>query len=116
MEKTPWLSLIPYDNNSKWWIASNNTYLPDSLSNSNQIVRAYYVMQDGNLHGSYYRYFYWLYGSNQRYFDVANKWYFDKPMSSMETGNIVVDTRTQQKYVVNDKFDNKFAKILEIAN
>ena len=112
MDENPWLSLIPNDN-SKWWIASKNIYLPDSLSNLNQIVRAYFIIQDGNVGGGYYRYFYWLYGSNQRYFDVDGKWYFDKPLSAMKTGDIVVETRIQQKYVVNDKFDNPYVKILE---
>ena len=33
----------------------------------------------------------------------------------IKTGDTVVDTRTQQKYIVNDKFDNPYVKILEIA-
>ena len=34
----------------------------------------------------------------------------------MKNGDIVVDMRNQQKYIVNDKFMNPFVKILEIAN
>ncbi len=113
MDEKPWLSLTPFDN-SKWWIASKNLYLPNSLSKTTQIVRAYYIIQDCNGYNSYYRYFYWFYENNQRLFDVDGKWYFDKPMSDMKTGDIVIETRTQQKYVVNDKFDNSFVKILEI--
>lgn len=115
MDEKPWLTLDPNDE-SRWWIASKNIYLPDSLSNLNQIVRGYFIIQDGNVGGSYYRFFYWLYGSNQRYFDVDSKWCFDVPMSEMKTGDIVVETRTQQKYVVNDKFKTPYVKILEIAN
>ena len=102
--------------NSKWWIASNNLYLQDNLSKTTQIVRAYYIMEDGNDYCSYFRYFYWIYGTCQRHFNVDNKWYFDKPMSVMKTGDIVVDMRTQQKYIVNDKFGKDFVKILEIIN
>ena len=31
MDEKPWLLLIPFDN-TKWWIASKNLYLPDNLS------------------------------------------------------------------------------------
>lgn len=113
MDEKPWLSLVPNDE-SKWWIASKNLYLPDSLSKLSQNVRAYYVMGDGNAGGSYYRYFYWYNGNNQRHFDVDGKWYFDKPMRDCNNGDIVVEIRTQQKYVVNDKFNNPYVKILEI--
>jgi hypothetical protein len=114
MDEKPWLSLSPNDE-SKWWIASKNLYLPDSLTNNNQIVKAYFIIQDGNMGGSYFRYFYWLYGSDQRYFDVNSKWLFDVPISNLKTGDTVVDARTQQKYIVNDKFNNPYVKILEIA-
>jgi hypothetical protein len=50
--------------------------------------------------------YYWFYGNNHCIFNVDVKWYFDKPMSDMKTG----DMQTQQKYIVNDKF----VKILEI--
>jgi hypothetical protein len=33
----------------------------------------------------------------------------------ISTSATVVDARTQQKYIVNDKFDNPYVKILEIA-
>lgn len=115
MEK-PWLSLIPYDNGVKWWIASKNIYLPGELTKSNQIVNAYFIKQSGNEYGSYFRYFYWIQNNNQRYFDVDSKWYFDVPMHNMKNGDIVIDMRNQQKYIVNDKFMNPFVKILEIAN
>ena len=114
MDEKPWLSLIPFDN-SKWWIASNNFYLPDGLTNLNQFPKAYFIIHDGNGYGSYFRYFYWFDGSNQRRFDVDGKWYFDVQMSDMKTGDTVVETRTQQKYIVNDKFNSPNVKILEIA-
>jgi hypothetical protein len=114
MDEKPWLSLIPFDN-TKWWIASKNLYLPDNLSKTTQIVRAYFIIHDGNGYSSYYRYFYWFYGNNQRHFDVDGKWYFDKPMCDCKNGDIVIETRTQQKYVVNDKFNNPYIKILEIS-
>lgn len=112
MDEKPWLSLDPFDD-SKWWIASKNLYFPDSL---NQIVRAYFIIQDCNIGGSYFRYFYWLYGSNQRYFDVDSKWHFDVPITQLKSGDTVVEMRTQQKYIVNDKHENSYVKILEIAN
>ena len=87
----------------------------DGLTNLNQFPRAYFIIQDCNIGGSYFRYFYWFDGSNQRRFDVDGKWHFDKPMSDMKTGDTVVETRTQQKYIVNNKFNSPYVKILEIA-
>jgi len=114
MDEKPWLTLIPYDN-TNWWITSKNLYFPDMLTKLTQNVNAYFIIKDCNSMGTtYYRYFYWLNGSNYRYLNVDNKWCFDEPMCNMKNGSIVVETWTQQKYIVNDKFDNPYVKILEI--
>ena len=115
MDEKPWLSLTP-DDESKWWIVSNNIYLSENLTNLTQIRRAYFIIQDCNMMGnSYFRYFYWLDGSNQRRFIIDSEWWFDVPISNMKTGDIGIETRTQQKYIVNDKFNNPYVKILEIV-
>ena len=114
MDEKPWLTLIPYDK-THWWITSKNLFFPDMLTKLTQIVNAYFIIQDCNsMGGTYYRYFYWFCDNNQRYLDVDSKWYFDEPMCNMKNGRIVVETRTQQKYIVNDKFDSPYFKILEI--
>ena len=115
MDEKPWLSLIPFDN-SKWWIASKNLFFPDMLTKLTKNVIAYFIIQDCNSMGRiYYRYFYWFCDNNQRYLDVDSTWYFDAPISQFKSGDIIIETRTQQKYVVNDKFNSPYVKILEIA-
>lgn len=60
-----WLSLIPFDK-SNWWITSKNIYL-DGAIRKNTCYRAYYILADGSSFGSYFRYFFWDFDSDQRY-------------------------------------------------
>lgn len=123
MENKPWLDLVPHDD-TKWWIASKNivfgedyvrqnVYAPELTTNL-PTFRAYFIMSDGNVGGSYFRYFFWVSGSDDRYFFTYSKWLFDKPLAELKTGDIVTQINTLQKYVVNDKFSSKYYKIFEI--
>lgn len=121
MEEKPWLDLVPYDD-TKWWIASQNKYFHPVYASQNfylsdspaKLFRAYVIMSDGNIGGSYFRYFYWTFDSNDRYFFTYSKWLFDKPLNSLKTGDIVTQIVTKQKYIVNDKFGVAYYKIFEL--
>lgn len=122
----PWLLLDPNDYESRWWIASKNNYLSyNSINENNQTnyivdlnktISAYFIIQDCNMGGEYFRYFFWLGNNAQRYFEVNSKWYFDIPMREMKNGDIVLHSQSQEKFIVNDKFNDKFVKILEKYN
>jgi hypothetical protein len=110
-----WLSLIPFDK-SNWWITSKNIYL-DGAIRKNTCYRAYYILADGSSFGSYFRYFFWDFDSDQRYFDVDSKWIFDKPFDDLEPGDVVSNLINQHKYIVVNNTSNnvntKFCKVLE---
>jgi hypothetical protein len=120
MEEKPWLDLVPYDG-TNWWIASHNKYFHPDYASQNlylsdspaKLFRAYVIMSDGSIGGSYFRYFYWTFDSNHRYFFTYSKWLFDKPLNSLKNGDIVTQIVTKQKYVVNDKFGVPYYKIFE---
>ena len=120
MEAKPWLDLTPNDD-TKWWIASQNRCFENDYASQNlylsespaKLFRAYVIMSDGNIGGSYFRYFFWTFDSNNRYFFTFSKWLFDKPLRELKTGDIVTQLVTKQKYVVNDKFGVPYYKIFE---
>jgi hypothetical protein len=115
MNESPWL-LLDLADEFKWWIASNNHYTPAFEEELEKPIAAYFIIQDSNMMGTtYFRYFYWYDGNSHRHFNVDQKWYFDAAISSMQTGDMVTNMETQQKYIVNNKFNNKFVKILELV-
>lgn len=113
MSSKPWMNL-EMDYKNIWWYSSHidNNYhtIPDG-----ETPIAYFIIQDHNMAGNYFRYFKWFKNSNNRYLEVSPKWIFDKSMCNMKNGTTTIDSQNN-KYIVFDKFHNDFIKILEIVN
>jgi hypothetical protein len=108
----PWLLLDPNDYTSPYWVKTNNNSYKSINTNKNII--AYIIIQDCNQGGEYFRYFAWFENDNNRYTDIDFEWIFNKPLTDMQHNDVVTNINNKLKYIVNDKFNNKFIKIFEI--
>jgi hypothetical protein len=109
----PWLNL-EMDYKNIWWNSSNIENFSKTIS-YDEIPIAYFIIQDANMGGEYFRYFKWYNDNNNRYMEIANKWIFDISLVNMTHDSTVYD-QNRNKYTVIDKFNNKFIKILELTN
>lgn len=112
-KEKPWLLLNPRDWKSKWWIMANNNYYYENDHNNKNII-AQIIFQDCNMAGEYFRYFAWFKDDDKRYINVSSNDFFDKPLKAMQHNDIVTNIFNGLKYIVNDKFNSKYVKILEV--
>ena len=108
----PWLELFP--GNGNWWISSMNQR-PTSTNNKKDIV-CYYLMQDCNMGGEYYRVFTWYKSDNKRYFEIKNpnNWDFNEEFIDLNNDDIVLN-KYNNKYKVSVKHECiKFLELIEL--
>ncbi len=111
----PWLELSQKGN---WWISSMNLK-PTSKNNKNDIL-CYYIIQDCNMGGEYYRVFTWYKCDNNRYFEIkspkncnfSQKWDFNENFINFNNDDIIFN-KYNNKYKVIVK--NECIKILELV-
>lgn len=109
----PWTEQFSDDITKKWWIASNNelSQIEDMKFNT---IKAIFIIQDGNMAGNYFRYFYWIEDSNKRNCVITSKWIFNESLDKF-TNNKIIE-KDSIKFIVNDKFNDKYVKLLTKIN
>lgn len=107
----PWLELHP--GNGDWWIASKNLLRPSSKNNIKDIV-CYYIIQDCNMGGEYYRIYTWYKCDENRYFETKNSksWEFNKEFMNLNEYDVVLNFKNNNKYKVSVK--HECVKIMEL--
>ena len=118
MEK-PWFNLNPNNFDDRWWLYTSifNTNTSKREKNDSDIV-CYFILQDHNIAGKFYRVSVWFKNDPNRYMYVKydRDWIFDKKLTDMNEGDIVT-TCTSKFKVYNCRFALPFqinlCKILE---
>lgn len=97
----------------KWWIASNN-----ELSTVKEIrfdkIEAMIIIQDGNMGGNYFRYFYWTICSDKRNCVITSEWIFKEELIILINNQVI--EKDNVKFIVDDKFKSKYVKLLNKIN
>ncbi|ARF11335.1 hypothetical protein Klosneuvirus_1_192 [Klosneuvirus KNV1] len=73
-------------------------------------IEAIFIIQDCNMAGHYFRYFYWYECSTKRNCVIASEWLFNETLDNF-TNNKIIE-KDDIKFIVNDKFNSKYVKIL----
>jgi hypothetical protein len=106
----PWLELSP--NKGNWWISSIN--LRPTLKNNKKDILCYYIIQDCNMSGEYYRVFTWYKYDNNRYFEIKrpHNWDFKEDFINFNNNDVLLN-KYNNKYKVFVK--HECVKILELV-
>ncbi len=106
----PWLELWPGKDN--WWLASMNM-IPTHKNNKKDII-CYYIIQECNMGGKYYRVYTWYKYDNNRYFETMNSknWVFNGDFINFNNNDIVLNNNNN-KYKVYVK--HEYIKIFELV-
>jgi hypothetical protein len=118
MEK-PWLNLDPNNFDDRWWLYTSifDTNASKREKNDSDIV-CYFILQDHNIGGKFYRVSVWFKNDPNRYMYVKydSDWIFDKKLNEMNEGDII-STYTCKFKAYNCRFALPFqinmCKILE---
>lgn len=88
----PWFNLNPNNFTDKWWLYSNILDTNQaSITKSNMDVICYFIIQDNNMAGIFYRVSIWYKDDPNRYqcIKYENESNFDKKLKDMREGDIV---------------------------
>lgn len=114
----PWDTLDPRDlggdNCEKWWLACNNDVSYTFKDTKFDNIEAMFIIQDCNMAGKYFRYFYWYNDSEKRNCVITSEWLFNDTLDQF-TNNKIIE-KDNIKFIVNNKFNNKYVKILNKIN
>lgn len=115
----PWFKLNPNNFKDPWWLYSS---IRDTKTASNYKIYddivCYFIIQDANKSGSFYRFSIWYKNDPNRYMCVKklDEYNFNKSLAEMKEGDIVYELNS--KFRVYDclfcqDFQKNFCKILE---
>ncbi len=113
----PWNQVLSV--NVRSWIAAGNAEnihgsLREELRDNNfQLLDAMIVVQDCNMGGQYYRYFWYKNGENKRYCEIGSRWYFNTEVGvdKMEIGS-TVKLCDSKDLAVHEGTGNDYVKLL----
>lgn len=119
MEK-PWLNLDPNNFDDRWWLYTSifDTNTSKIVKNDSDII-CYFILQDHNIGGKFYRISVWFKNDPNRYMYVKydRDWIFDKKLNEMNEGDIITTFDDSKFKVYNCRFALPFqinmCKILE---
>ena len=77
-------------------------------------IEALFILQDCNIGGQYYRYFWWIKGDSNRYCDITSHWMLDtaEGVPEMSAGDVVT-VCGKYKFKVSAINCHEFIKIYE---
>ena len=118
----PWFQLNPNDFSTQWWRSSQiiDTNSAKLTKTDNDVI-CYFIIQDSNICGEYWRVSTWYNNDPNRYSTIMGQstWNFSKPLILMKENDIVyLNTNPTIKFTVNNcKFSDTeqqdYCKILE---
>lgn len=116
----PWHQAL--NTNLRSWIATGNTDniasdLTEEIRDNNFKLDALIVIQDSNMGGRYYRYFWYKNGDRKRYCTVTSRWYLscEEAVDKMHVGSIVTLCGVND-LVVHQGTGNDYVKLLLPVN
>lgn len=118
MEK-PWFKLDPNNLSDRWWLYTSIVDTKTaSMEKSDLDVECYFIIQEHNMSGIFYRISVWFKNDPNRYTYTRydSEWKFNKKLNEMNEGDIV-NTFSCKFKVYNCRFSSPlqldFCKILE---
>ena len=118
----PWFQLNPNDFSTQWWRSSQiiDTNSAKLTKTDNDVI-CYFIIQDSNICGEYWRVSTWYNNDPNRYSTIMGQtnWNFSKPLIAMKENDVVyLNTNSDIKFkVYNCKFSDTeqqdYCKILE---
>jgi len=115
-QQTPWERDL--NANLRSWIAcGHESNIPANIQEditNGMKIEAMIMIQDCNIGGSYYRYFWYKAGVNERYNEVNSRWSFtgcDEGVDQMVVGS-VVKLCNQISFRVHEGTGSEFVKLL----
>lgn len=119
----PWFQLNPNDFSTQWWRSSQiiDTNSAKIFKSDNEAI-CYFIIQDSNMCGEYWRVSTWYNNDPNRYSETVyqSEWNFSKSLIDMQKNDIVcLNTNTNIKFKVSlcrfirRPYDISFCKILE---
>lgn len=114
---TPWFDLPHPNRVDRWHLAGNRENVTSSLhrdvENGENIV-ALVILQDCNICGQYYRYFWWLKDNSRRFCDITSAWVLNtnEGVTELSQGQTVT-VCGQYRFKVSPKNCTECYKILE---
>ncbi len=119
IDTEPWF-MLPIPTRERWHNTGNPSNVPGYLEDDivmGKDIPALVVLQDCNIGGQYYRYFWWIKGdsSHSRYCDVRSGWKLGTPNEGVTElrGGQVVTVCDQYKFRVSTINCTDYYKILE---
>ena len=119
----PWLELDPNDFKSRWWNMSDIVDDEDAKINKKiEDIECYFIIQDCNIGGIYFRIFKWYKNSKNRFFSIIceNQWEFNKKLINIFDGDYIyllenpdIKFKANKCRYIKDLYSDKFVKILE---
>jgi hypothetical protein len=100
-----------------WTAYGNDETTPKFLGEENQKIAAMIILQDCNIAGQYYRYFWYLDVHNERdkrYCDVSRNWYLSSgfAVTSLEPNSVVTIPMINQTFQVHATEHSPFVVLL----
>lgn len=88
----PWFKLDPNNSKDPWWLYTSITDTTTaSMEKSDLDIQCYFIIQDHNMEGIFYRISVWFKNDPNRYTSTRynNSWKFNKKLNEMNEGDIV---------------------------